>query len=391
MRKGPKFMKPRARDEHIKRLKDRYKDSSKDAKKFILNDICLTWGIDRKYAIKLLSGNKKSSSKKAGRQATYDGRLVRHIFILWDSMERICAKRMKAALPIWLPFYRDPEFDPNLKYQLLKMSASTIERFLKRGRKTLKGLSTTKRAKFFRYKIPIIPENGKIVNIGHVCADTVAHCGDKISGEYVWSLTLTDRLTSWTENRAFYRKLATNVTGAVHSIEETVPFRLRSFQSDCGTEFLNYQMMCFLSNRAQPVLMTRSRPYHKNDNAHVEQKNFTHVRELFGYERIENEQLVSLMNEIYRDYWNPLHNFFLPQMQLLSKERVGSKITKKHDFPKTPYERLKDHRGVTDEAQKELDRRYRSLNPFELKRGLEIKLDQFFTLLRKAKSGIKAA
>jgi hypothetical protein len=298
---------------------------------------------------------------------------------------------MTDPLPTWLPFYRDPELDPNLTYQLLKMSASTLERFLKRGRKTLKGLSTTKRAKFFRYKIPIIPENNKIVNVGHVCADTVAHCGDKISGEYVWSLTLTDRLTGWTENRAFYRKLATNVTGAVHSIETTVPFRLRSFQSDCGTEFLNYQMMCFLSNRPQPVLMTRSRPYHKNDNAHVEQKNFTHVRELFGYERIENEQLVKLMNEIYRDYWNPLHNFFLPQMQLLSKERVGSKITKKHDFPKTPYKRLKDQRGVTDEAQKELDHRYKKLNPFELKRGLEIKLDQFFTLLRKAKSGLKAA
>ena len=137
-------------------------------------------------------------------------------------------------------------------------------------------------------------------------------------------------------------------------------------------------MMCFLSNRAQPVLMTRSRPYHKNDYAHAEQKNFTHVRELFGYERIENEQLVNLMNETYRDYWNPLHNFFLQQMQLLSKERVGSKITKKHDFPKTPYEKLKD-------------RRYRSLNPFALKRRLEIKLDQFFTQLRKSKFGTKAA
>lgn len=389
-----KPMKPR--DEHIKRLRDRYQDSSKQVKNAILNEFCLTWGIERKYAIKLLNGVKNPKGQKAGRKSLYDGRLVRHVYVLWDSMERICPKRMKAALPIWIPFYRDPEFDPNLKFQLLKMSASTIERFLKRGRKTLKGLSTTKRAKFFRYKIPIVPENSKIVNVGHVQADTVAHCGDNIGGLYAWSLTLTDRLTGWTENRAMPGKEAKNVTKATHSIERTIPFRLRSFQSDCGTEFLNYTMMCYLQQRPVPVLMTRSRPYQKNDNANVEQKNFTHVRELFGYERIENLELIDLMNEIYRDYWNPLHNFFLPQMQLQSKERVGSRIRKKHDSPKTPFERLKLqrlklHQGVTEEALTELEKRYQSLNPFEIKKGLERRLDQFFTLLRQSKTGKKVA
>jgi hypothetical protein len=379
------------RDEHIKRLKERYKESSKQAKKFILNDVCLTWGIERKHAIKLLNGTKGKPGTKRGRKARYDAALVRHVFVLWVAMERICPKRMKAALPYWIPFYRDPEFDPNLKYQLLKMSPSTLERFLKRGRKTLKGLSTTKRAKFFRYKIPIVPEYGKIVNVGHVQADTVAHCGDNIGGTYAWSLTLTDRLTGWTENRAMPGKCAKNVTKSTHSIERTLPFRLRSFQSDCGTEFLNYTMMCFFQQRPAPVLMTRSRPYHKNDNANVEQKNFTHVRELFGYDRIENLELVNLMNEIYRDFWNPLHNFFLPQMQLLTKERIGSKIKKTHDFPKTPFERLKLHKGVTDEALAELERKYKSLNPFELKKGLERRLDHFFTLLRQSKSGKKAA
>jgi hypothetical protein len=385
-------MKPtKPRDEHIKRLRDRYRDSSTQAKKFILNDICLTWGISRKYAIKLLSGQRKPSGKKPGRKPRYDERLVKHVLILWESMERICPKRMKSALPVWLTFYRDPEFDPNLKFQLLQMSASTIERFLKRGRKRLKGLSTTKRSKFFRYKIPIVPENGKIVNVGHVQADTVAHCGDNISGTYAWSLTLTDRLTGWTENRAMPGKEAKNVTKATHSIECALPFRLRSFQSDCGTEFLNYTLLCFLNNRPAPVVMTRSRPYQKNDNAQVEQKNFTHVRELFGYERIDHLALIDLMNEIYRDFWNPLHNFFLPQMQLISKERVGSRIKKKHDSPKTPYERLKLHQGITDEGLAELERRYESLNPFELKKGLERKLEQFFSLLRQSKSGKKVA
>jgi len=298
---------------------------------------------------------------------------------------------MKAALPYWLPFYRDPEFDPNLKFQLLKMSASTLERFLKRGRKTLKGLSTTKRAKFFRYKIPIVPENSKIVNVGHLCADTVAHCGDKINGSYVWSLTMTDRLTGWTENRSCHQKTAYNMIKLMHSIESGLPFRVRSIQTDCGTEFLNYSVLRYWQQRPAPVHVGRSRPYHKNDNAHVEQKNFTHVREVFGYERIEDKELVELMNEIYRDYWNPLHNFYLPQMQLKTKERVGSKIKKTHDFPKTPYERLKQHPGMTDEALTELERRYKSINPFELKKGLERKLDQFFSLLRQSKSGKKVA
>ena len=384
-------MKTRARDEHIRRLRDRYKNSSKQTKKLILNDICLTWEINRKHAIKLLNGKKGQGGLKRGRRANYDERLVQHVFVLWNSMERICAKRMKAALPFWIPFYRDPEFDLVLKSQLLKMSASTLERFLKRGQKKLKGLSTTKRAKFFRYKIPIIPENNKIVNAGHVAADTVAHCGDSISGSYVWSLTMTDRLTGWTENRSFHQKTAGNVVKAMHLMETGLPFNIRSIQTDCGTEFLNYKVLRYWQGRPRPVMVSRSRPYHKNDNAHVEQKNFTHVREVFGYERIEDIKLVDLMNEIYRDYWNPLHNFFLPQMQLLTKERVGSKIKKKHDLPQTPYARLKQSQGMTEEQLTELEKRYRGLNPFELKKGLERRLDVFFSLLRQRQSALKAA
>ncbi len=137
--------------------------------------------------------------------------------------------------------------------------------------------------------------------------------------------------------------------------------------------------------------MSRSRPYQKNDNAHVEQKNFTHVRECFGYERIGDLSLVDLMNEIYTDYWNPLQNFFLPQMQLLSKERVGSRIKKKHDFPKTPFERLKLAPNVSEEEKAKQEIRFKSLNPFALKRALEEKLEIFLRLLKETQTGKKAA
>lgn len=384
-------MKPNEpRAEHIKRLSERYRNSARRNKTAILTEFCLTWNVDRKHAIKLFNGKRGGPKKKAGRKPLYDERLVRHITVLWDSMERIHPKRVKAAIPIWLPFYRDPEFDPNLKFQILKMSASTIERFLNRGRKVIKGLSLTRRAKFFRYKIPLTNTNEKIVNAGHVAADTVAHCGDDISGSFVWSLTATDRLTGWTENRALVSKKAKSVRNAMDSIERALPFKIKSIQTDCGTEFLNYVMMKYFQHRPAPVVMSRSRPYQKNDNAHVEQKNFTHVRECFGYERID-PALAALMNEIYRDYWNPLHNFFLPQMQLVSKERIGSRIRKKYDLPKTPFERLKLAPNVAEEEKAKLAIRMKSLNPFDLKRGLEQKLNLFFRLLKQGKSGKIAA
>lgn len=377
--------------DHIKRIRDRYQDTPKASKRAILSEFCQTWGLGRKYAIRLLGGKTAPSGEPAGRPSRYDGRLVQHLTVLWVSMERVCPKRMKAALPIWLPFYRAPEFDPNLKAQILKMSASTIERFLARGRKTLKGLSATKRAKFFKYKIPLHEFTEKVVNAGHGATDTVAHCGDSLVGQFSWSVTVTDRLTAWTENRATFSKESKEIKIALTSIEEALPFRLLSLQSDCGSEFLNYRIMQYLQNRPHPVAMTRSRPYHKNDNAHVEQKNFTHVRQVFGYDRIEQEALVDLMNEIYRDYWNPLHNFFLPSMRLVEKIRHGSKIKKKYDKPKTPYERFMLAPNVTEEQKEQLRVRFKTLNPFELKQGLEKKLETFFTLLRQSKAGKKAA
>lgn len=377
--------------DHIKRIEDRYRDGDRRRKKAMLDELCLTWGLGRKYAIRLLGGKHRPSGKRAGRPARYGEGLVRHLTVLWDSMERICPARMKAALPIWLPFYRDPELDPRLKAELLKMSASTIGRFLNRGRKTLKGLSATRKAKFFKYKIPLHVFTDKLVNAGHVATDTVAHCGDSLSGEFANTLTVTDRLTTWTENRALFSKKVPDMEKALRSIEQALPFRLLSIQSDCGTEFLNYAMMRYLQNRPAPVVMTRSRPYHKNDNAHVEQKNNTHVRGVFGYDRIEQAGLIDLMNEIYREYWNPLHNFFLPSMKLREKERNGARITKRYDKPATPYQRLMLAPNVSEERKQELKTRFAHMNPFELKAGLEKRLELFFSLLRQGKAVKKAA
>lgn len=378
--------------EHIKKVKDRYKDSSKDKKTKILNEICETYPLHRKYVTRLLNGHQNDpKNTRPGRKPHYDGALVKHLVVLWNAMERVCAKRMKAALPIWLPFYKDPELSPAQKMQVLTMSASTLERFLKRGRKTLKGLSATQRAKFLSYKIPIADLNPNVLKVGHLHADTVAHCGNSLAGQFIWSITFTDRLSAWTENRALPFKNAVEVEKSLRQLEPTLPFTLLSMQTDCGSEFMNYTVLRFLESRPKPVPMTRSRPYHKNDNAHVEQKNFTHVREIFGYDRIEGFSLCDQMNSIYKNYWNPIHNFFLPSMRLVEKERHGSRIKKKYDSPQTPYLRLMNSSELSDVQKQRLKERFKSLNPFELKKDLDTALKTFFACLKKTQSEKKAA
>lgn len=380
---------PRA--EHIKRIQERYRNSDKQTKSAILTEFCLTWGVERKYAIKLLQGKRGLPGKKTGRKAIYEERLIEHVMILWNSMERIHPLRMKAVLPLWLPFYRHREFDDTLREQISQMSASTLGRFIKRGRKQLRGISLTKRSKFFKYRIPLTNFNEKIVNIGHMSADTVAHCGDNIAGSFVWSLTVTDRITGWTNNRAMPDKSGMSVKKAMFSIEHELPFLMKSIQTDCGNEFLNYTMMRYFGNRPHPVIMSRSRPYHKNDNARAEQKNYTHVRELFGYERIGDTTLCDYMNMIYRDYWNPLNNFFLPQMQAIKKERIGSRIKKIYDTPKTPFERLKLSGQVSEKVIAQYELKKKSINPFALKHGMDAKLHYFFRVLLKGSSEQKVA
>lgn len=367
--------------EYVRRLSERYRASSKKAKTVILDEFCKTTGYSRKAAIRLMRRGGDVVRGRPGPRVKYDDRLNVHIKTIWVAMERINGKRMKAALPYWLPYYRALGFTPELKRLLMEMSAATLERSLKRIRK-LSGLSVTKTAKFFRHKIPLCLTEARAPRPGHVAADTVAHCGDRIEGSYVHSLTVTDRCTDWTENRAMPCKKARMVRKALYDIERNTPFTWLSFQSDCGTEFLNYVVMSYLQGRARPVGMTRSRPYHKNDNALVEQKNNTHVRNLLGYDRIERPDLVELLNEIYREYWNPLNNFFLPSVKLKTKERIGARIKKTYELPTTPYLRLMEAENVTAEQKARLKERYDSLDPFALKQGLEQKLRLFFQLLK---------
>jgi hypothetical protein len=372
--------------EYLRRMVPRYQKANRGEKTLMLNEFCFLSEYSRGHAKRLLSRGYVARKKRPGPKPKYNPEITRHLRELWIAMERISAKRLKQALPIWLEFYNDATAE--VKTQLISMSASTIERRLEEIRPTGKGgLSTTRPDPSFKTKIPLKNLGEEIKGPGTLEADTVAHCGNVIGGNYVNSITAVDMATQWTENRAVWTKDSKRIREATQDIETHLPFELLCWDTDCGSEFLNYRMTQYFYHRPRPIRMRRSRPYKKNDNAHVEQKNYTHVRQLFGYERIDDEKLVVLMNEIYRSYWNPLQNFFLPSFRLKEKIRVGAKIIKKYEPPKTAYQRLQDSAELNTWRKRKLRGEYKRLNPFELKRGLEEKLKLFFSELKKSKLG----
>jgi hypothetical protein len=368
---------------YLDTIRERYKNAPKVEKTIILNEFCRNCPYSRKYAIRILHAKVEPRLSRPGPKPKYDDEVIEHLKALWEAMNRMCSKKMVVALPLWLNFYRGAT--ASVKEQLVSMSASTIDRRLAVYRRPLrKGLSTTTPS-MVKSRIPIKLLDHEVREPGFIEADTVAHCGDNGGGTFVSSLTMTDLNSGWTENRAVLTKVARGIVDLVGKIERDLPFNLQGFACDSGSEFINEELESFLRHRVPAVEFVRRRPYKKNDNAHVEQKNFTHVRELFGYERFEEASDVVAMNEIYRAYWNPLWNYFTPVMKLVSKTRVGGKLIKKYDRPKTPYQRLLDHPKVSYVTKRKLRQMFETKNPFFLKQALDKKLQEFFKNVERRK------
>jgi hypothetical protein len=369
-----------ARKQYLIAILERYKKASRRQKSVILTEFCEVCGYNRKYAILILNSEPKveGSRSKPGRPSKYNTAFTECLKTIWEATGRICSKKLKAAIPIWIKFFDFPE---NQQQLLLQIGSSSIDRVLKPFR-TPHGLSST-RPSLFRHKIPIALIDGYVSEPGHIEADTVAHCGNSLYGDFINTLTMTDLATGWTENRALWGKTGVAVVAAIKDVEITLPFFMKGFASDNGTEFLNSDLEAYLKEGPRKVMWTRRRPYKKNDAAHVEQKNWTHVRELFGYDRFDNIYLRLRMDDIYKNYWNQLQNFFIPVFKLYSKERIGGKIKKVYDKPQTPYQRL-IHGGYLGSDQViSLKRRMEKLNPVELKNNLDLKLKEFWETAEK--------
>ena len=370
------------RKEYLACIKKRYHNSGKKQKSAILHEFCQNCGYSRKYAIRILNGTVNPLPKRlAGRRPVYGPIEAQYLKEVWIEMSKCCSKILFAALPNWIPHFYSPGFNQHIQSQLLKMSPATIDRLLKPFRSKNRGIGST--CPILKHRISLQLLKGEVKEPGFIEGDTVAHCGNSLVGVFVNSLTATDVATGWTENRATEGKSGTQIKNQIKDIEECLPFPLKGFASDNGTEFLNYTLANYLQKRTDPVEFVRRRPYKKNDNAHVEQKNWTHVRQLFGYQRIDDQDLVPLMNEIYKYYWNPLRNYFHPCSKLKEKVRIGGRIKKIYEPAKTPYHRLLESEYVTDEMKQVLRQTYKQMNPFHLKRTLDRKLNQFWDLHKK--------
>lgn len=384
---------------YLNRQRERYRELvSRKEKSALITEVMIFLRITRGHAVRCLGGKSQIRHPKPGPAFRYGPDLLVHLKRLYFLMRRPCSKRMRAAMAIWLPAYerRVSDLLPEQRQKLLEISPASIDRLLSRTRSE-QGLSTTHAPTSAWYKahVPIRARDWNIKTPGHLQGDTVSHCGDSAAGLFASTLTLTDIDSEWTENRAFLTKSAARVKEALGRIEARLPFTLHSIKFDSGSEFMNFGVISFLRSthcRANPVELYRSRPYRKNDQCYVEQKNFTHVRDLLGYDRIESEEIVRLMNEIYEHYWNPLQNHFMPAMKILRKERVGARMKKTYDKPKTPYQRLMDSADLNSKQKHLLERAHSSLDPIQLQLGLEGKLREYFELIRQSNAGrLKAA
>lgn len=380
-------MSPRSKREYLEAIVVRYRKAARKVKTTILNEFCSTCGYHRKHAVRLLNTFQrflKPKKRQRGRERSYrPEELLLPLKRIWKTAYMPCSKRLKAILPFWLPGYA-MTYEPlplPVVHALLRISPATIDRMLKpvRAKYRLHGRATTKPGTLLKQHIPVKVNQWDEKRPGFLEADSVSHCGASTEGVYASTIDCVDIATGWTEQRAVWGKGYQPVINQIQDIERSLPFPILGFDSDNGGEFLNYHLLRYLTEgRKQPIQFTRSREYKKDDNAHVEQKNWTHVRQWLGYDRLDNPEIVPLMNDLYKTEWRLFHNFFCPSVELLSKERVASKTIKRYDKPKTPYQRILESPDIPKVTKDQLKDQFETLNPFELRKAVEEKLKRIF-------------
>jgi len=384
----------------------RYAVAQRAQKGRMLDEYCATVQVSRKHAIAHIgraikaladeaAGILRAPRQRTGRPPLYaaDRDLFAAIHTIWEAAKRPCGKRLVALLPNWLPFY-ETEHGVRLTRQTRRLvntiSAASIDRLLAPARKALaehlRGLSgTTPATEWLRSLVPVRTHHHDVDRPGSCEGDTVAHCGATIAGEFFWTLTTTDIYSGWTECASVWSKLAVGVKAALIGIEQRLPFPLTAFDSDNGTEFINYGLQQHFHNHKPPIHFTRSRPYEKNDQAYVEQKNFSVVRQFLGYQRLDNPELNVPLNDFFSGCWRDYVNFFLPTLKLIRKETVGSKTRRIYEpMAQTPYQRVMKSRHVSSKAKGQLRLHYQTLNPFKLKREIDDTLARIFNNARYA-------
>ena len=361
-------------------IKRQYARATRPEKTNILNEFCRTAGYHRAYATRILQRRHQYRSWQRHRPRRYGSPFFAVIVRLWELLEYPCGVRLKPQLaPFADRLIQSKELDDlsdAWRHQLRMISSKTLDRRLRRERQIRRlgrGRSTTRHGSLLKSAVPIRLTNWDTRDIGFMEMDTVAHCGEHLAGEFIYSLDMVEIATGWSEQVAVLGKGERGIVQAIEPVKQGLPFTLKGLDSDTGSEFVNWHMVKWCQE--QGLFFTRSRPYMKNDNAYVEQKNYTHIRKWLGYGRYDTREQLKLINELYRGDLRLWNNFFRPVMKIKSKEKVNNSLCRKtYDVAQTPYQRLVGSPQIPLETKQRLQTLYESLNPVKLKASIEVKL-----------------
>ena len=378
----------KSKSELLEVVRPRYLKASKAEKQKILDEFTAATGYHRKHAIRILKNKVQVQNHLKGKTKTYQtiyaGEVVKALEQIWEIYGHICSKRLQPFLPEAIKVLErcnEIELSKATKELLLKISSASIDRCLRPVRiQSPHGLTTTKPGSLLKNLIPVRTfTEWDEERPGFMEIDLVAHCGNTTEGQYLNTLTCTDLSTGWTDVTALSHRSQQAVSEAIQRMRQRLPFPLLGIDSDNGSEFINDLLYRYCLN--EHITFTRSRPYKKNDQAHVEQKNWSVVRREVGYDRWETEQERALLESIYDDLRLYI-NFFQPSFKLIAKERIGNKTIKRYDPAKTPYQRVLERKDISLEAKARLMNLYLQLNPAELRRRIDQKTAKLWKLSR---------
>jgi len=366
-----KTMSQTTRKEVLIKLRQRYATAGRKHKVKLLNQAQELLGYHRKAAIRALGSPAKVSCPfvRTGRPVEFAAsRLLPWLQPIWAATDYACGRRLVAMLPEWVPAYEAhvKKLPTDLRENLLRASGRTLDRLLAPLRGMAPGHCRTRPGTLLRHQIPIrgsVWEEGKA---GWLEVDTVALCGGSVAGEFVWMVDGVDYATTWVEVRAIWGRGQEATLAALQDMEASLPFPLLGLDSDNGGEFMNYHVLHWLQQRPRAVFMTRSRPYKKDDNAHVEQKNWTHVRQCFGYERHDNPEVVALINTLAKGPYGQLRNYFHASLKLDHKEIKAGRMRRHYGPAQTPFKRVLASAEVSPATKAQLIADKSRLNPLVL-------------------------
>lgn len=376
----------KSKNELLAVVRPRYLKAGKMEKRKILDEFTSATGYHRKHAIRVLKNRvtKTRRRKRTGYPSLYHGEVVQALEQIWEIYGQICSKRLQPFLPEAIRVLercQEIELSEETKERLLKISSASIDRHLRPIRlQTRHGLSTTKPGSLLKNLIPVRTfTEWDEEQPGFMEIDLVAHCGNTSEGQFLCTLTCTDLCTGWTEVTGLPHRSQEAVSEALRRMRQRLPFPLLGIDSDNGGEFINDLLYRYCLD--EQITFTRSRPYQKNDQAHVEQKNWSVVRHTVGYDRWETEQELTLLESIYDDLQLYI-NFFQPSLKLIAKERIGNKTIKRYDTAKTPYQRVLERQDISLDVKARLVHLYLQLNPAELRRRIDQKIAQLWKISR---------